>query len=148
MISERLIRGEAEDLQEELRDLLCLAVFGDHVRWVITGGDSELVDWLAEEVPKWREWAGEVARRLVALGFAPDGRIRSLAKDIPYNWVPEGWLEPDEAQRLVDHRVHAAVGRVRHRQSNAKDPATAELLDRLCGSLHEQARARDAVALA
>jgi starvation-inducible DNA-binding protein len=143
-----LVRGETADLQEELRDLLSLAVFGDHVRWVVTGGDSELVDWLAEAVPEWRAWAGEVARRLVALEIAPDGRIRSLAEDIPYNWVPEGWLEPDDARRLVDHRVHAAAGRVRHRQSNAKDPATAELLDRLCVGLDEQARARAAVALA
>jgi starvation-inducible DNA-binding protein len=139
--------GEADELQEEMRDLLSLAVFGDHVRWVLVD-DAELAAWLAEAVPKWRAWAGEAARRLAALGIPPDGRLRSLAQDIPSNWVPDGWLEPTEARRLVDHRVHVAAGRAHYRQSQAKDPALVELLDRLCTGLEEQARSRDAVAVA
>ena len=139
--------GEADELQEEMRDLLSLAVFGDHVRWVLTD-DAELADWLTEAVPKWRAWAGEAARRLVALEIPPDGRLRSLAQDIPSNWVPDGWLDRTEARRLVDHRVHVAAGRAHYRQSQANDPALVDLLDRLCTGLDEQARARDAIAVA
>jgi len=138
--------SEVDELQEEMRDLLCLAVFGDHVRWVTD--DDDLADWLAEAVPRWRAWAGETARLLVAFGIPPDGRVRSLAQDISSNWVPDGWLEPAEARRLVDHRVHVAAERARFRQSQANDLAVVELLDRLCTGLEEQTRARDAVAAA
>jgi hypothetical protein len=44
-------------LQQELRDLLCLAVVGDHVRWVLVDDDSELAEWLADVVPEWRALA-------------------------------------------------------------------------------------------
>ncbi|HET8776521.1 MAG TPA: ferritin-like domain-containing protein, partial [Candidatus Limnocylindria bacterium] len=83
-----------EDLQRQLRDLLTLAVVGDHVRWVLTGpGASELADWLGDAIPEWRAWADQVAKQLVDAGVAPDGRVRSLARDLTLNWVPDGWLE-------------------------------------------------------
>ena len=69
-------------LQHQLRDLVCLAVVGDHVRWVLTD-DDELGDWLAEAAAQWRGWAEQVAAQLVTSQVAPDGRVRSLAKDIP-----------------------------------------------------------------
>src|SRR5438094_10203795 len=84
-------RGDEIALQRQLRDLICLAVVGDHVRWVLTD-DDELRDWLAEAAGQWRGWAEQVAAQLVASEVAPDGRVRSLVKDIPLNWVPAGWL--------------------------------------------------------
>jgi hypothetical protein len=99
-------RGLASDeLQAELRDLLTLAVVGDHVRWAVTGeGASEVAEWLAGAASRWRAWADQVAKHLASVGVAPDARMRSLAKDIPVHWVPEGWLRPDEAARLVVER--------------------------------------------
>ena len=99
-MTEHFDRGLADrELQEELRDLLALAVVGDHVRWVLVGDEAgELADWLAGAVPQWRALADQVARHLVTLGVAPDGRVRALAKDIPFNWVPDGWLQADEAR--------------------------------------------------
>lgn len=42
-------RGE-DELQRQLRDLLCLAVVGDHLRCVVTGdGAAELDDWVTAE---------------------------------------------------------------------------------------------------
>ena len=69
-----------DDLQAELRDLLCLAVVGDHVRWVTN--DEELAAWLADASAQWRGWADQVADKLVAAGIAPDGRVRSLRPGI------------------------------------------------------------------
>ncbi|MGH3116002.1 MAG: hypothetical protein ACRDQ2_02605 [Gaiellales bacterium] len=125
----RVARGRAAELQRELRDLLCLAVVGDHIRWVITDDDGELADWLAAAVPEWRALADQVAKRLVALGVAPDGRVRSLAEDIPLNWVPEGWLSREEAERLLADRLHVVASWARVRRSQATDPDTARLLD-------------------
>jgi DNA-binding ferritin-like protein len=99
-------RAARAALQGELRDLLCLAVVGEHLRWVVRGDGGELGRWLSDAVPRWRALADEVAKRLVALGVPPDGRVRSLAQDIPLNWVPEGWLPPDEARQLLEQRLH------------------------------------------
>lgn len=126
----------ADGLQDQLRDLLVLTVVGDHVRWVLTGDDAEeLRLWLRDAVPRWRSWADQVATRLVALGVPPDGRVRSLARDIPLNWVPDGWLSSEQARRLVDQRVRSAAGRARHRCSQATDTDTVQLLDAICTGL-------------
>jgi starvation-inducible DNA-binding protein len=126
----------AEMLQEELRDLLSLAVAGDHVRWVLVDdGAAELADWLAEAVPRWRGMADRVARHLVTLGVPPDGRLRSLVTDIPVHWVPDGWLHADEARQLVVDRLASLAEWARHRRSQATNPDTAQLLDAVASSL-------------
>jgi starvation-inducible DNA-binding protein len=136
----------ADELQRELRDLLCLAVVGDHVRWVTTGDEAaELCDWLDDAVVQWRTWADQVAKHLVTLGVAPDGRVRSLAADIPLNWVPEGWLPADDARRLVADRLRTVAGWARQRRSQASDPAGAQLLDAVCEGLEAQVHAREDV---
>lgn len=125
---------QAPELQRELRDLLCLAVVGDHIRWVLVD-DDDLAEWLAEAVPEWRALADQVAKRLVALGIAPDGRVRSLAKDIPLNWVPDGWLSREQAERLLADRLHIVASWARLRRSQATDPDTAHLLDVVAAGL-------------
>ena len=146
-MTERRDQGAtADELQRELRDLLSLAVVGDHVRWVTTGDEAaELSDWLADAVVQWRAWADQVAKHLVTLGVPPDGRVRSLAKDIPLNWVPDGWLPADEARRLVADRLRTVAGWARHRRSQGVDPAVAQLLDTVCDGLEAQVRVREDV---
>jgi hypothetical protein len=77
-------RVAEDELQRQLRDLLCLAVVGDHVRWVVTGeGSAELADWLAGATGAWRAWADQVAKQLAASGVAPDGRVRCWRRTFP-----------------------------------------------------------------
>ena len=136
MIEDRTQDLVASELQGELRDLLALAVVGDHVRWVLTGDESaQLTDWLADAVPRWRALADRVAMHLVKLGVAPDGRVRSLVEDIPLNWVPAGWLHPDEARRLVADRLSLLAGWAHYRRSQVADPDTVRLLDAVCEGL-------------
>ena len=71
----------------------------------------------------------------MTLGVAPDGRLRSLATDIPVNWVPDGWLHADEARRLVADRLASLAEWARYRRSQATDPETAQLLDAVSSSL-------------
>jgi hypothetical protein len=137
-------RVDENALQHQLRDLICLAVVGDHVRWVLTD-DDELGDWLAETAQQWRSRADQVATRLAESGTAPDGRVRSLAKDIPSNWVPEGWLPGDVARPLIADRLGRVAERARYRHSQAEG-ADAELLDTLAGELETQLRATEIAA--
>jgi starvation-inducible DNA-binding protein len=131
----RVATGRAAELQRELRDLLSLAVVGDHVRWVLVDDDGELAEWLAESVPEWRALADRVAERLVELGVPPDGRVRSLAEDIPLNWVPDGWLSREQAERLLADRLHVVAAWARLRRSQAADGETAQLLEAVAAGL-------------
>lgn len=127
-------------LQHELRDLVCLAVVGDHVRWALTD-DDELARWLAEAAGQWRDWAEEVAARLAESRIAPDGRVRSLAKDIPLNWVPDGWLSGEVARKLIKGRITRVAEWTRYRQSQTEG-AEAELLDAVAAGLEDQLQSR------
>jgi hypothetical protein len=128
-------------LQHQLRDLLCLAAVGDHVRWVLTD-DDELGDWLAKAAAQWRGWAEQVAAQLVTSQLPPDGRVRSLAKDIPSNWVPDGWLSGEAARPLIARRLEQVAEWTRHRHSEAHG-ADAELLGSVAAGLEGQLRARE-----
>jgi starvation-inducible DNA-binding protein len=131
----RIAQGRGAELQQELRDLLSLAVVGDHVRWVLVDDEGELAEWLADAVPEWRALADRVAERLVALGVPPDGRVRSLADDIPLNWVPAGWLDREQAERLLADRLHVLSSWARLRRSQATDGDTIQLLDAVAAGL-------------
>jgi hypothetical protein len=134
--------GRADDtlLQHQLRDLICLAVVGDHVRWVLID-DEELADWLTRAADQWRRWADQVATRLAAAGVAPDGRVRSLAEDIPLNWVPDGRLTSDQARDLIGRRLGRVTEWAEYRQSQAEG-ADAELLALISTGLVAQLRDR------
>jgi hypothetical protein len=134
--------GSANDeLQNQLRDLLCLAVVGDHVRFVLTDDpDAELAGWLMVASRAWRDWADQVAKHLVASGVAPDGRIRSLAKDLPLNWVPDGWLAAEAGRRLVAERLRTVSGWTSYRRSQSSG-AQAEVLDVICTGFEAQLQA-------
>jgi starvation-inducible DNA-binding protein len=136
-MAESLDRAALADvLQTELQDLLCLAIVGDHVRWVLAGDEvAGLEGWLIDATAQWREWADQVAKRLVALGVAPDGRVRSLAKDIPTNWVPDGWLQFDDARRLLGDRLSRVSSWARDRRLYAEDKVTEQLLETVCSGL-------------
>jgi hypothetical protein len=99
--------------------------------------DDELGDWLGEAAGEWRRWAEQVAARLVASDVPPDGRVRSLVKDIPLNWVPEGWLSGTDARRLIAERLALVAEWARSRHSRAKG-ADAELLDLVAAGLEAQ----------
>lgn len=140
-------------LQEQLRDLAALAVVADHVRWVLRGpGAPALARWLATAAGTWRAEADAVARAMAESGIAPDGRVRSLARDIPWNWVPDGWLEADAARRLMGDRLRRLVDWTRSRLAEdaglAHGPLLERILARLEAGLAEMARLAELAELA
>jgi quercetin dioxygenase-like cupin family protein len=127
---------DEDALQHQLRDLLCLATVADHVRWVVVD-DPGLCGWLADAATQWRGWADQAAAQLVQSQTAPDGRIRSLAKDIPENWVPDGWLSGEAARCLIAGRLGRVVDSTRYRLSQA-DEDDRELLGSVTAGLEAQ----------
>lgn len=104
----------SDDVQEELRNLLRLAVVGGHVRWVLKGeGSSDLAAWLWEAVSQWRAWAEVLAERMVQVDVVPDGRVKTLARDITRQWVPPGWLSVGDARNLLVIRLSELIERTK-----------------------------------
>jgi hypothetical protein len=60
--------------------------------------------------------------------------VRSLVKDLPLNWVPQGWLSSEDARRLIAARLSrvAEWARYRHSQATGID---AELLAHVAAGL-------------
>jgi starvation-inducible DNA-binding protein len=125
-------------LQDALRDLLRLAVVGDHRRWVVVGDDGEFAVWLGDAVPQWRALADDVAEHLATLGVPPDGRVRALAKDFPLNWVPAGWLRASEGRLLLAQRLRVLAYHAQQRRAGTSDPQSARLLDAVCAGLERR----------
>lgn len=129
-------------VQEELRDLLRLAVVGDHVRWVLKGeGSAELVAWLGEAVSQWRAWAEVLAERMVTADVAPDGRVKTLARDITRQWVPPGWLTVGDACDLLVMRLSELIEWTRVRPPLTAAEEDQRWLAEVCSGLEAQLRA-------
>jgi hypothetical protein len=64
-----------------------------------------------------------------------------LAKDIPIQWVPDGWLRSDDARRLIANRLGNIAEWARHRRSQVTAPDTVRLFDAICVGLDAHARA-------
>ncbi len=111
---------DPQGLQEVLRDLLRLAVVGDHVRWVLSGeGSSDFAKWLSEAVSQWRDWAEKLAKYMTKLDIAPDGRVKTLARDATRQWVPVGWLTTAEARGLLLPRLDELIKWTEEQRSTA-----------------------------
>lgn len=131
--------GGADQLQDQLRDLLCLAVVGDHLRWVLRGEQiEELSEWLANAVTEWRRCADDVARFMATAGIPPDGRVRSLAADIPFNWVPDGWVRAEDGGQMVANRLRRVADWTRTRSSECSEEQERGLFDKIESCLQAQ----------
>ena len=132
----------AQALQDQLRDLLCLAVVGDHLRWVLRGDRTEaLASWLRTGTDRWRRGADVVATQMRELEAAPDARVRALARDIPFNWVPEGWMSGSDARRLMADRLKRVVAWTAARASAAAAGNDQNLFRQLADDLGDQSKA-------
>ena len=139
----RLDKSVGDDLQEELRDLLCLAVVGDHVRWVLNGERRygiravRLVD------------AG-----LTMAGMGRPGRTAANNAGCPSRWSgaltgkgcsnelgPRRMAPTQRGQRLMGDRVNKLAGWALDRRSRTADPETLQLLSVPSSGLETQAAA-------
>ena len=135
--------SEAIDpIQETLRDLACLAIVGDHVRWVLRGGDpAGFAAWLTVSTAKWRAWSDRVAAHMAHQDTPPDGRVRALARDIPWNWVPDGWLSTSEAVDLMQDRLRRLAEWAEARRSASTAREDEALLGEVQAGLEAQLEA-------
>ncbi|MCU1569379.1 MAG: starvation/stationary phase protection protein [Naasia sp.] len=102
--------GVAELLQPVLVHLTALHVDGKQAHWHVRGRDfidvHELLDLYVEHV---REWADEVAERVVALGLPVDGRIATVASATTTPEFPEGFQNVPDTIAAVVTQIDATL---------------------------------------
>jgi starvation-inducible DNA-binding protein len=104
------------ELQDTLVELSDLASQAKQLHWNVTGRHfrslHEQLDELTVEV---RSAADVVAERAVAIGYAPDGRVGTVAKESPLAEIPDGPVDGVTVVEVVVRALDAVVARVRRR---------------------------------
>jgi starvation-inducible DNA-binding protein len=128
-------------LQDELIDLVDLALIGKQLHWNVVGPRFRSLHlYLDELVDEWRLQADAVAERATALGFFPDGQCGTIAHKTEFKPLPEGAIPDSRVLHLLQQRVHAAIERGRERMERLGeiDSATEDLLIDVVRKLEEQ----------
>lgn len=104
------------DLQDTLVELTDLAAQAKQLHWNLVGPHflslHEQLDGLTGEV---RAAADEVAERAVTIGFPPDGRMGTVAKESPLRDVPDGRVPDTQVIELVVDALDTVNERLRRR---------------------------------
>ena len=102
----------ATHLRPLLPHLLALALNGKQAHWHVRGRHftpvHEQLDTLVADA---RQYADDVAERVVALGVPVDGRAHTVAEAEPS--FPEGFLSDDKVLSLIVEQLDAVIARAR-----------------------------------
>ncbi len=125
------VKKVGTDLQDTLIELIDLALQAKQAHWNVTGPFfkplHEQLDELTDDV---RAASDDVAERAAAIGYAPDGRVTTVAKESTLLEFPEDGVADAEVVRLITERLTLVAERVRERMNRLGDldPVTQDLL--------------------
>lgn len=101
-------------LNRVLADLIDLSLVAKQAHWTLVGRSFRSLHLqLDEVVDAVRIHADDVAERAVTIGYVPDGRAATVARDSALPEHPVGWVKDDD---VVDYFVAAlktTIGRLR-----------------------------------
>jgi starvation-inducible DNA-binding protein len=118
-------------LQQTLVDLIDLSLVAKQAHWTLTGKRFRSVHLqLDEVVTSARLHSDTVAERAAALGFAPDGRAATVAKESAVPDHPEGYVKDDAVVAFFVDALGAVIARLRENvgATEEADPVTQDLL--------------------
>jgi len=139
----------ATELQATLFELVDLALKGKQLHWNVVGPRFRAVhELLDENIAEHRGWSDTVAERCAALGVAPSGEAKDVAKTNALPPLPEGYVSDDTAVELQGSNIAWVSGRVRERIARVgdMDPATEDLFIEILRGLEMQSWMLQAIA--
>jgi len=128
------------ELQAVLVTLTDLALLGKQAHWNIVGPNFRSLHLqLDEMVDAWRLAADEVAERAVALGYQPDGQVRTIAAHTILTPLPEGQILDQDVVAAFTRLLTDAIGDIRNRMDKLEDvdTVTADILHGVVQGLEE-----------
>ncbi len=128
------------ELEEILVSLIDLSLTGKQAHWNLVGGNFRSLHLQLDElVDSWQAAADSVAERAVALGYAPDGRVGTVAARTKLEALPEGPIADRDVIVAFTRLLTDAIGSTRERMDRLEDvdTVTADLLHGVVASLEE-----------
>ncbi|MFJ8691903.1 Dps family protein [Streptomyces roseolilacinus] len=132
--------GEA--LQGALVDLVDLSLVAKQVHWNVIGPRFRSIHLqLDDVVTTARTHSDVMAERASAIGVNPDGRAATVASGTAIGEVPTGWIQDQDAVRIMVDALGAVIQRMRERitATDEPDPITQDLLIGLTAELEKHA---------
>ncbi|HJP72903.1 MAG TPA: DNA starvation/stationary phase protection protein [Pseudonocardiaceae bacterium] len=129
------------DLQDTLVELSDLALQGKQLHWNLVGrGFKSLHEQLDDLVSEARTASDDVAERAVILGYTPDARALTIAKESPLADVASGRIADTAAVAHVVALLTTVIDRTRERigRLNDVDLVTQDLLIGIVAGLEKQ----------
>jgi starvation-inducible DNA-binding protein len=112
----------AGELQPLLFDLIALGLQGKQAHWNVVGPFFQSVHaQLDDIVGDAREWADDVAERIVTIGVPASGQAPNIAQQSSLDPLPEGTIRDKEAISLICDRVAMTATRARHTADSLGD---------------------------
>jgi starvation-inducible DNA-binding protein len=103
-------------LQDTLVELTDLSLRGKQAHWNVVGPHFTAVHvQLDEVIAAVRLASDEVAERAVAIGYAPDGRVGTVAKSTPLPEFPAGPVTVSEVIEHITQALATVCGHLRER---------------------------------
>jgi starvation-inducible DNA-binding protein len=129
------------ELQATMHELVDLSLIGKQLHWAVVGPTFRpLHHQLDELVASWRDLADVVAERAVALGYVPDGQVRTVAATSQLSAVAPEALDGHVVVREMTDRVAQISEKVRERMDRlgAIDAVSQDVLIDVVRTLEEQ----------
>ncbi len=129
------------DLQDTLVELTDLALQAKQLHWNVTGRHFRAVHLQLDELTALaREASDTVAERSVTIGYAPDARAVTVAKDSPLPDAPEARVSDAGAVDHVVALLTVVTERLRERIARVADldPVSQDLLIGVTADLEKQ----------
>ena len=100
--AQQTTKGVKHYLEPVVTELTALSINGKQAHWHVRGANflpiHEYLDTLVDHA---RDWADEVAERVIALGLPVDGRIASVANTTAQPPLPAGFQSSEETIQSI-----------------------------------------------
>ncbi|MFG2086675.1 MULTISPECIES: Dps family protein [unclassified Spirillospora] len=140
-LSDSALKVAGDALQGSLIDLIDLSLVAKQAHWNLHGRNFKVVhEHLDEVVALARSGQDDVAERAVAVGYNPDGRVRTVADRTTIPQLEAGYLDDDKVVAAVTDILAQIIARFRERIAATDEPdqVTQDLLIGITAELEKQ----------
>lgn len=114
VLPEAKAKPTAEHLQKNLVALVDLALVLKQAHWNVVGKNFRSIHLQLDEIILTvRDGSDEVAERIVMIGFTPDGRSSTIAKNTPLAEYKDGFIDVDGTIAAVADALQTTIKELR-----------------------------------
>jgi starvation-inducible DNA-binding protein len=129
-----------EVLQPVLENLIAYGLTIKQLHWNVIGPNFRPIHLHLDEIHEIVEHGiDEVAERITACGFSPDGTLKHVAKEAKLKDAPQGFIRDTEVLQIATDRTKSLIDLTREQMAKIEeeDTVTADLLHQVVEQLEK-----------